>query len=61
VNEPLTDHHLFVAVPSLTEHAAVFHLCVFNLYIISVTRVFDIREKPSFSFASSVFTHFAFV
>jgi len=59
VNEPLTDHHLFVAVPSLTEHAAVYHLCVLNLYIISTTRVFDIREKIFFRVASSVFTLFA--
>jgi len=48
-----------VAVPSLTEHAAVYHLCVLNLYIISTTRVFDIREKIFFRVASSVFTLFA--
>jgi len=51
VNEPLTDHHLFVAVPSLTEHAAVYHLCVLNLYIISMTVfLWSLFDAISFKF-----------
>jgi len=52
VNEPLTDHPSpFVAVPSLTEHAAVYHLCVLNLYIISMTVfLWSLFDAISFKF-----------